>query len=93
MKELELRPGTEEVRSNEARPRGRYLGSTTLHAGQKLWVYDPVSGEVKEVDVQKEGVYDMSRMKGVSVRRVMIDASKRYVVALNEKNARRKLGL
>lgn len=93
MKELELTPKVEEVRSAEARPTDRWLGSITVRPGQFLWEYDPADGTLKKAEVKQEGLYSLGHGKGVVVRKSVIDPSKRYVTALNETNARRKLGL
>lgn len=89
----ELQGQVQEVRDRDARPRTKYLGGIRLHPGHSLWEYNPVDGSLEAVEVKVESAYVVSIGGGVTKRKETIDPSKRYVTALNKKNALRKLGV
>jgi len=95
----ELQPHTKdrlEVQAEAEKKRElKLLGTVKPQAGHKLWQYNTVTGELTEAEYEQVNIDFVAATKGeiASHRRVIVKDGCRYMLALNKKNAKRKLGI
>src|SRR3954470_22058892 len=81
----------EKIELSEVKPVEKkevYQGSMWVHPGQKCWEYDFITNEVKEAEYESVTV---EFGETVVDRKILIKKNCGYAVALNAKNAMRKL--
>lgn len=89
MNQLGIQKPIEQIRVLEREKQYKYLGFMRKRSGQQLFEYDPEAGTVSPAPVLASDAIGVDGSK--SNARLTVKKGCRYVWAINEKNARRKL--
>lgn len=76
-------------RKVEAEKRYQHQGRLVIPPGMRFWSIDNRTGEIEEVQVQREVGVSMSGKKAMASLATIDRVNYRYCVALNYKNAKR----
>jgi len=86
----DLKPQVEVTQEKEIKQEFKFLGSARRKKGQNLYSWNPLTGEVVQVNLTRRIAFDISKKQEQGNFKIVINPNHPLLWALNQKNAEKK---